>query len=330
MDRTYYLFSPGELKRNDNNLILIKADGAKSIIPIETVYDIYVFSDIIINSDLLDFLGSAGISVHFFNYYGYYSGTFYAREKMISGDLLVKQVEYYTTHEKRVQLAKQFIKGATDNILRNLKYYQNRGRDLQDKITAINELFSQINDCSQIQEVMGVEGNIRKIYYSCFSEIILQDTNFNKRVKRPPDNMVNSLISFLNSVFYTKVVSEIYKTQLNPSISYLHSPSSKRFSLSLDISEVFKPLIVDRLIFKLLNKNMITENDFVKDCELLKIKQSKIKTIMQELDNAMLTTIKHRTLNREVSYRYLIRLELYKLIKHLIGDKQYNPFKIWW
>lgn len=313
-----------------NNLVLIKEDGEKSVIPIETVYDIYVFSDIVINSDLLDFLGSAGVSIHFFNYYGYYSGTFYAREKMISGDLLVKQVEHYTDSNKRVQLAKQFIKGAAENILRNLKYYLNRGRNLQCEIETINELSSQIGNCSQIPEIMGVEGNIRKVYYSCFPEIILQETNFTKRVKRPPDNMVNSLISFLNSVFYTKVISEIYKTQLNPSISYLHSPSSKRFSLSLDVSEVFKPLIVDRLIFKLLNKNMISESDFVKDSLLLKIKQNKIKMIMQEFDNVMLTTIKHRTLNRDVSYRHLIRLELYKIIKHLIGDKQYSPFKIWW
>ena len=88
-----------------------------------------------------------------------------------------------------------------------------------------------------------------------------------KELKNPPDNLVNTLISFMNTVIYTKTLSEIYRTQLNPTISYLQAsePSDKRFSLCFDLSEVFKPLIVDRTIFSLLNKNMITENDFYID-----------------------------------------------------------------
>lgn len=70
----------------------------------------------------------------------------------------------------------------------------------------------------------------------------------------PPDNMINSLISFVNTLIYTKVLSEIYHTQLNPTISYLHEPGVRRFSLSLDIAEVFKPLIGDRLIFTVKSK----------------------------------------------------------------------------
>ena len=70
------------------------------------------------------------------------------------------------------------------------------------------------------------------------------------------------MISYCNSLLYTKILSEIYKTQLNPTISYLHQPGTNRFSLSLDISEIFKPLIVDRMIFAMLNKNQITQDDF--------------------------------------------------------------------
>lgn len=65
----------------------------------------------------------------------------------------------------------------------------------------------------------------------------------------PPDNMINSLISFVNSLIYAKTLSEVYHTQLNPTISYLHQPGARRFSLCLDLSEIFKPLIADRLIF---------------------------------------------------------------------------------
>lgn len=330
MNRSYYLFSSGQLKRNDNTVRLIKSDGTHGDIPIETVYDIYSFGDITFNSDLIDFLGSKGVCLHFFNYFGYYSASLYAREKLVSGDLLVKQVQHYENMEKRTYLAKAFVRGSAENLLRNLKYYKNRGKDVDAYIKDIENILSHLSRQSIIPEIMGVEGNIRKIYYSAWNTIVNQQIDFVKRVKRPPDNMINCLISLLNSVLYTKVVSEIYKTQLNPSISYLHQPSTKRFSLSLDLSEIFKPLIVDRLIFRLLNKNMISENDFVKEEGFLRLKPSRIKEVIKELDEFMLTTVKHRNLNRDVSYRHLIRLEIYKLIKHLIGEKEYEPFKIWW
>ena len=143
-------------------------------------------------------------------------------------------------------------------------------------------------------------------------------------------NMINSLISFVNTLIYTKVLSEIYHTQLNPTISYLHEPGVRRYSLCLDISEVFKPLIGDRLIFSLLNRKQITEESFTQELNFLHLKKEASKLIVRELENSLKKTIKHKELGRQVSYQYLIRLELYKLIKHIIGEKEYEGFKIWW
>ena len=145
----------------------------------------------------------------------------------------------------------------------------------------------------------------------------------------PPDNMINSLISYVNSLIYSKTLSEVYHTQLNPTISYLHEPGVRRYSLCLDISEVFKPLIGDRLIFSLLNRQQITEESFTQELNFLHLKKEASKLIVRELENSLKKTIKHKELGRQVSYQYLIRLELYKLIKHIIGEKEYEGFKIW-
>ena len=185
-------------------------------------------------------------------------------------------------------------------------------------------------DVKSVQEIMGIEGNIRKRYYSAWSIIINQEIEFDKRVMHPPDNMINSLISFVNSLIYTRTLSEIYHTQLNPTISYLHEPGVRRYSFCLDISEVFKPLIGDRLIFSLLNRKQITENSFTKELNYLHLKKEASQLIVSEFENRMKQTIMHRELGRQVSYQYLIRLEVYKLIKHLIGEKEYEGFRIWW
>ena len=177
---------------------------------------------------------------------------------------------------------------------------------------------------------MGIEGNIRKTYYSAWNEIVNQEIKFEKRVMHPPDNMINSLISFVNSLIYAKTLSEVYHTQLNPTISYLHQPGARRFSLCLDLSEIFKPLIADRLIFSLLNRRQITENSFTKEFNFLHLKKEASQLIVTELEARLKQAIMHRDLGRQVSYQYLIRLEAYKLIKHLIGEKEYEGFRIWW
>lgn len=330
MKQPYYLYKSGRIQRKDNTIEIVYKDNTKRSIPIERISDIYVMTEFDFNTSLINYLSQFGISVHFFNYYGFYTGTYYPKESLVSGRLLIKQVENYTDNEKRLKIAKEFIEAASYNIYRNLTYYNNRGKDLEDYMKEIDFLRTQIKLCKDVQELMGIEGNIRKVYYDTWSIIINQDIEFEKRVKNPPDNAINSLISYVNTIIYTRVLSEIYKTQLNPTISYLHEPSERRFSLCLDIAEIFKPIIGDRLIFSMLNKKQITEKDFEKNLNFLYIKEDARKNITKEIDSRLQTTIKHKTLGREVSYEYLMRLEIYKLIKYFIEDTPYEGFKMWW
>lgn len=330
MKQSYYLYKSGRLQRKDNTLQIEYKDGNKKVIPVERVNDIYVMTEFDFNTNLLNFLSQYGISVHFFNYYGFYTGTYYPKEQLVSGKLLVKQVENYTNKSKRIKIAQKFIDAASYNILKNLKYYQNRGKDLEEYIKQIESLRKYINTSKDVKELMGIEGNIRKVYYDSWNTIINQDIEFEKRVKNPPDNAINSLISYVNTIVYTRVLAEIYKTQLNPTISYLHEPSERRFSLCLDIAEIFKPILADRLIFSMLNKKQITEKDFEEGLNFLYIKEKARKEITKEMDAKLQTVIKHKTLGKEVSYEYLIRLEIYKLIKYLLEDEEYEGFKIWW
>jgi CRISPR-associated protein Cas1 len=282
------------------------------------------------NTKILNYLGQNSIPVHIFNYYGFYSGSFYPRESLISGDLLVKQVDHYKDPEKRIKIAKEILKAASYNIHRNLRYYKERGRKIGDILEEVDYFRQRMDRCLDVQELMGIEGNLRRVYYSAWNDIVNQEINFEKRVKRPPDNMINTLISFVNTLIYTTVLTELYKTQLNPTISFLHETGTRRFSLSLDIAEIFKPLIGDRLIFSLLNKNEISEKDFEKESNFYYLKDKGRLKILKVYDEKLNATINHKGLKRKVSYRHLIRLEAYKLIKHINGEKPYNGFKIWW
>lgn len=330
MSRSFYVYSDGTLSRKDNTLVFKNAEGEKRDLPIEDINDIYVMSEMTFNTAFLNLISKYGIAMHFFNYYQFYTGSFYPKEQLLSGQLLVQQTVAYMNPDKRLEIAQKIILAASANIFRNLRYYNGRGKDVQNEMNVIASHRKHILQTQSIQELMGVEGNIRREYYKAWDTIIDQDLKFEKRVMHPPDNEMNSLISFMNSLVYTKVLSEIYKTQLNPTISYLHEPGNRRFSLALDIAEVFKPLIGDRLLFSLLNKKQITKRSFTDGLNGLQLMKTASQTIVSELDERLSTTIKHKDLGKNVSYQYLIRLELYKLIKHLIGEKEYEGFEIWW
>jgi CRISPR-associated protein Cas1 len=227
-------------------------------------------------------------------------------------------------------IARKFIEAGIYNMGKNLKYYNSRERDLQAQIDTIEAITTELATAEEIVDIMNVEGRVRKVYYSAFESIIKSDLQLGARQYNPPSNELNALMSFLNSFVYTSVLSEIYRTQLNPTISYLHEPGSRRFSLALDIAEIFKPIFADRIMFKLINNGQINEKHFEKELNGYYLKENGRKIVVQEFDNRLKTIIKHKDLKRDVSYRRIIRLECYKLIKHILGIKEYEAYKIWW
>ncbi len=362
MKRNYYLFTNGRLKRKENTLWL-ETDAESKAIPVEDCEAVYAFAELDFNSKVMVFLAQQHIPVHFFNYYGYYSGSFMPRDYLVSGQLLVKQVSHYQQPQKRLEIARAFIDGASYNILKNLRYYHNRGKagneqgtmnnaqgimdneqpqpaitDAGDKKAVSGTLAGIIDDieayrntipgAADIAQLMGIEGNIRERYYSGFDQIV--DLPFEKRSKQPPQNELNALLSFCNTLVYTTCLGELYRTQLNPTISFLHEPGDRRFSLSLDLAEIFKPILSERMIFSLLNKKQIQTDHFDQELNGCYLKENGRKIVLKDYNERLETTIHHRKLDRSVSYRRLIRLEAYKLVKHITGDEVYDPFKIWW
>lgn len=336
MARSYYIFRNGRLRRRQNTLYLEQegenAEVVRQPIPIEDVRDLYLFGEIDLNTKVLNFLAQNEVVVHCFNYYGFYAGSFYPREVNVSGHLLVKQVEHYLDATKRLTIACEFVNGALFHIRRNLNYYGNRGKAVNDSLEVVEQCMERLSACESIPELMREEGRAREAYYAAFTEILDLEEPFVKRVRRPPDNMVNALISFINTLVYTASLSEIYATQLNPTISYLHEPSQRRFSLALDIAEIFKPLVGDRVLFRLLNRGVIDEGDFmgIGEAPGVYLKEEARKTVVREMEETLQTTVYHRRLKRDVSYRQLVRLEAYKIIRHLMGMEPYRSLRAWW
>ncbi|MFL6210902.1 MAG: type I-B CRISPR-associated endonuclease Cas1b [Pyrinomonadaceae bacterium] len=304
--------------------------GERRVIPVEDVDALWVFGELDLNARVLVFLAQHKVPAHFFNYYGFYAGSFYPREYLHAGYLVVRQVRHYANRRLRLAIAREFIAAALHNIMRNLRYYGARGIDVQAQTESVQTEALRLASVASVDELMACEGRARAAYYQAFAHILRNEVDFTKRVRRPPDNMVNALISFTNGLVYSAALTQIYRTQLDPTISFLHEPGARRFSLALDLAEVFKPILADRLLFKLLNNRQLSERDFAQDLNCCYLKESGRKVVLKEWDARLQTTIEHRRLRRKVSYERLIRLECYKLVKHLTGDEPYTGFRAWW
>lgn len=334
MKKSYYLFNPGRMSRKDNTLKFTptgenSVEGAPKYIPVEGVSDLYCFGALDANSALYNFLGKEQIAVHFFDYYEHYTGSFMPKDYLLAGKMQIEQTKHYSSKAKRLAIARKFVEGAAFNILKNLRYYQSRGRELSGIIENIGQYSSIISSTTDVDMLMGIEGNIRQTYYDAF-DIILNDFAMNGRSKQPPKNEVNALVSFGNMMCYTLCLGQIYHTQLNPTISFLHEPGYRRYSLALDLAEIFKPILVDRTIFKVLNKKEIQGRDFDVQVNGVILKESARKVFVRAFEERINETIRHRALSRNVSYKHLVRLECYKLTKHLLNMEEYKPFKSWW
>lgn len=337
MKKAYYLFNPGRMSRKDHTIKfepVSEETGNKPskprYLPIAGVSALYIFGSVDANSAMYNFLGRKHIPVHFFDYYKHYTGSFSPKEYLLAGQMLVAQTDAYRNKKHRLKLAFTFVDGASFNMLKNLKYYANRGKTLQSQILQLEQLREKLPIAHSIPELMGLEGNCRQVYYSAFEEIV-EGYAWEGRRKRPPKNELNALVSFGNSMCYSLCLDAIYNSQLNPTISYLHEPGTRRYSLSLDVSEIFKPILVDRLLFKLCNRRELRPEhfDFIDNACFLS--ETGRKVFVKAWEERLQQTIQHRRLNRQVSYRHLVRLECYKLAKHLIGmEETYQAFKIWW
>lgn len=322
-----YLFSSGTLGRSQNTIVL-ETEGGKRYVPVEQVSELYCFGEVDLNKRFLEFLTAHGILLHVFNRYGFYSGTYYPREHLMSGCLLLRQAEHYLDGERRMALARAFVRGSLRNIRSVLSYYRRRGVMLDAALSEVERLAAGIDVAASPAALMAIEGNAREAYYAAWPVIIEAEFPFGPRTRRPPRDETNALISFGNSLLYTAVLGQIYQTHLDPRIGYLHETNFRRHTLNLDVAEVFKPVLVDRLIFRLVNRGQLQRRHFVAGAEGVFLDEEGRRLFVEEWEKTLQETYRHPSLKRSVSYRTTLRLELYKLEKHLLGERQYAPFQL--
>jgi CRISPR-associated protein Cas1 len=330
MDRNYHVFSHGRIERTDDTVRVVTDDDESKYIPVENAEAVFLHGQIDFNTRFISFLNDKGVAAHVFGWKDYYAGSVMPERGQRSGQTVVEQVRAFDDARHRSELAAEIVAGSIHNMRTNVVNYNGRSGDLDGIVEDLNRAAGTVDPAKQIDELLGVEATARKVYYRSFDEILGDGFKLGTRQFNPPPNEVNSLISFGNSLVYANCVSGIRATALDPTVSYLHEPGERRYSLSLDIADLFKPVLADRVMFRLLNRGQITIDDFRSELGSCLLTEEGRETYTKEFEDTLERTVQHPELNRKVSYQYLLRLEAYKLKKHLLTGEPYDAFRRWW
>jgi CRISPR-associated protein Cas1 len=360
---TLYLTEEYALVRRDSeDTLLVQIperqgkNGGKAVparkerIPLIKIDEVVVVGEITMTASAIHLLLERDIEITFLGYYGQFKGRL---SPPFSKNAILRMAQYRAHQDmtKRCELARQFVMGKLSNQRTMLQRYQRRQSDpeMRQAIEQMAMLLRQLADLplekvrvaqrlaggdnritgTPLETILGLEGAGSAAYFRCFGLLLTnqQQWPFPGRVKRPPTDPVNALLSFGYSLLTNKVASVVQLVGFDHFVGYLHSTFYGRPALALDVVEEFRPIIVDSVVLTMLNNRMFTINDFVVELGAYRLKDERRKVFFTKFEERLNEEINHPLFGYKVTYRRCVELQVRLLAKYITGEiEEYTPF----
>ena len=235
------------LSRHENALI-VTSDAGRKAIPLNGVKHVLCMGNGSISIRLLKDMGRRGIRFTVLDAGGRFLGAFEPEDETPSGRVRIGQAALFLDEAARLRIAKLIV-GAQMRSMRGLlqRYRRNGATGIDAFLGGIESALDLVRGVTSIEGLMGAEGQARAFLHDAF-KVISEDARLDRRMRRPPPDPVNCLMSFFNMLLYSTCANELAKTHLDRSISFLHAPGIGRRSLSIDMAEAFRPVLSDALL----------------------------------------------------------------------------------
>ena len=247
------------LNRHENALV-VTSDSRRKTIPLNGVKHIVCMGNGSITIPLLKDMGRRGIRFTVLDAGGRFLGAFEPEEETPSGRVRVGQARLFLDEIARLTIARAIV-GSQIKSMRGLlqRYRRNGTTGLDPSLEGLRDAIDISDGATSIEVLMGAEGHARAFLHGAFGRIS-PDATLARRVRRPPPDPVNCLMSFFNMLLYSACANELAKTHLDRSVSFLHSPGTGRRSLSIDMAETFRPILSDALLLSIFRRRQINES----------------------------------------------------------------------
>lgn len=250
-------------------MVIQKRQRVLKKVPLSYVEQLVIFGNIQITTQLMEYLLLQGIEIHYFTYGGKYLGCSKG-EHSRNIFLRCAQFEIFNDIKKKTLIAKILVEGKIRNqisVVRNYRWDVSHVYDWKSDLNSLKKQKELLEGKETIAEIMGIEGFASQIYFKTYGQMFKSEIKFNGRNRRPPRDPINAVLS-LAYTFLTRDMCSILDSQsFETYLGFLHGIRYGRKSLALDLIEVFRQPVVDRLILRLFNKRVLTKYDFRDDDE---------------------------------------------------------------
>lgn len=334
MSNVYVYEQGATLGYKENRLIInYSKDDFKSI-PIENIDNIIIFGGIQVSTACMQEMLRRGVHLTWLSKNGLYFGRLESTSHI---NINRQRIQFRKSDDKKfsLELSKQFIKGKATNqrtiLMRANKMTKNE--ELSNVILKMSVYSKKIDEAKTIEELMGMEGYLAKLYFQGLGYVVIKDYSFTQRTKRPPKDPFNALLSFGYTLLHYEIFTTIVSKGLNPYAAFLHSDRHKHPALCSDLMEEWRPILVDSLSIALLNTAKIKKENFEFNEETggVYLKKEGCKKFIENFEKRLRQEVSYVTeVSYKMSFRRIIEYQVMQLIKTIENNtpEQYKPILI--
>ncbi len=324
---TLYITQQGAVvsKTSERLKVTMKKDLLLDV-PLIKVSELVLFGNISVTTPAIRTLAKRKIGITYLTQHGEYVCR--VQPEISKNSLLrIEQYKAFLDEERRLAIAKGFVSGKLANLRMTLIRKGGKADEVKQAVARIKAAEKSTKKTGSLNMLRGHEGDGSAAYFGVFDRLLkAKDVSFSKRVRRPPTDPVNALLSFGYTLLTNDVITAINIVGFDPYIGYLHAEKYGRPSLALDLMEEFRPLIVDLMVIACLNKKILTPSNFkTTETGAYRLTDEGRRTFLQQYENRRKTEFTHAVLDQKMTYQQAFEHQTRLLAKTLQGELEEYP-----
>ena len=331
---TLYITRPECYLHKERETVVIKQGENKlGQFPMLALQNILCFGQVSVSPGLMAACLESGVGLSFFTEFGKFQAQVMGMPK---GNVLLRRTQYRWAddEEKSVSVARLMIAAKVGNC-RAVLMREQRNHGASDALAHAAEkmaaLLENIRHARNVPQLMGLEGEAASVYFGVFNSLLRSHGfEFSGRVRRPPGDPVNALLSFAYVLLASECASALAGVGLDPYVGFLHQDRPGRKSLALDLMEELRAPLADRFVLTLINRGQMKLDDFVTEASgAVRLKDDARKVFLTAYQERKKESLKHPYLEESIELGLLPHAQALLLARHLRGDMQYyTPFAV--
>ena len=318
------------------NIVIREESNVIARYPLHNLEGVVSFSNLGMSPALMKKCVDKNVSICFLTATGRFRARVIGETK---GNVLLRKRQFRMAdqEEKCLEISRNFILGKVYNekwqLERYIRQYPMRLNidDMKKSSSNLSGFMLEIENSNSLEQLRGYEGSAQVSYFDAFDNMILNQKEnffFRGRNKRPPEDRVNSLLSFAYTLLSNDIAAALETVGLDPYVGFMHQDRPGRASLANDMIEELRAPIADRFVLSLINRKQLQTDDFeINENNSVYIKDTARKTFISEWQKRKQETLTHPYLDEKISWGLVPYAQALLLARYLRGDlDQYPPF----